>query len=159
MATRRFCSREDIASRASAIPFEGAWAAYREFSVPPGKSGSYSLETGKFYDGSAPEDRKDLVELYGDGRTIYIIAPWSNPKNELDRDDAEEICERVVGMGHVPFIGIWHYMGRRHEEPSFAIDHGITGPDVWSLLEKFGQTAAYRVRHKDAKYIKRNQLL
>lgn len=158
MGARRFCGRAAIADRANAISFEDAWAAYREFSVPQGKSGPYSLETGKFYDGGILKDRKDLVELHGDGRTLYIIAPWSNPKKELERDDAEEMCERIASMGHAPFIGIWHYVGRRHEEPSFAIDHGITRPEVWSLLEKFGQTAAYCVRYEGAKYTKRSQL-
>lgn len=116
MGARRFCSKAAIADRANAISFEGAWGAYKGFFVPLGKSGSYSLETRKFYDGSVPEDRKDLVELYGDGRTLYIIAPWSNPKKELGRDDAEEICERIVGMGLVPFyrdLALWGAAARR----------------------------------------------
>jgi len=99
MRARRFCSRAAAAERANAISFEDAWGAYGRFSVPPGKSGSYSLETGKFYDGSIPMDRKDLVELYGDGRTPCIIAPWSDPKKELGRDGAEETCEK---SGHGP---------------------------------------------------------
>jgi len=53
-------------------------------------------------------------------------------------------------MGHIPFIGIWHFGGTVYEEPSFAVDHGISGPTVKGLLKKFSQQAAYRVTPDNA---------
>lgn len=104
------------------------------------------------------QDRKDLVELYGDGGTLYIIVPWSNTEDELYEEDAMNNCEKIVKMGHVPFIGIWYHKGRLYEEPSFPIDHGIPEPDLLALLERFDQIAAYCVRYGSAEYIKRDRL-
>lgn len=153
MGARRFCSRGEIADRANAVSFVKAWDACRKFSHLPNKSFSYSLETRKLYDGDMPKGRKDLVELHCDGGTLYIIAPWGNPQKELDENGACEVCEKIIGMGYVPFIGIWNYKGQRHEEPSFAIDHGVSKHGVWRLLEKFGQDAAYCVRHDRAESV------
>jgi len=157
MATRRFCGKDAIKARAGLVSFRTAWNVYKNSTAPHGKSCTYSLETGKFYDGDMPKDRKDLVELYGDGGTLYIIAPWTNPEEELDEDRARDVCENIVGMGYVPFIGIWHFGGRLHEEPSFAIDHGITEKEAHEMLARFGQMAAYRARYGRAERIGRRQ--
>lgn len=94
-----------------------------------------------------------MVETYGDGGTVYTIAPWSNPNKDLDENDAKTICRQIVLMGHVPFIGIWHFKGRKYEEPSFAVDHGISKSEVRIMLEAFGQKAAYLVRYDLAKSV------
>lgn len=158
MDTHRFCSKAAIKNRAEAISFASAWKAYKNSTKPPGKSCSYSLETRKFYEGSIPGDRKDLIEMHGDGSQIYIIAPWSNLEEKLGDDDAEDVCDWIVRMGYIPFIGIWYFEGRRCEEPSFAIDHGITEAEVKAMLDRFDQMAAYRVRHDGAKTVDREDL-
>lgn len=119
---------------------------------------SYSLETGRFYEGGVSEDRKDLIELHGDGSQIYIIAPWSNLEEKLEEGDAEDVCGWIVEMGYIPFIGIWYFEGRRCEEPSFAVDHGITEAKVRAMLERFGQVATYRVRRDRAETVDRGEL-
>lgn len=139
------------------MSFIDAWRDYKQSVKPHNKSCTYSLETRKFYDGDIPEDRKDLVELYGDGGTLYIIAPWTNPEETLDEETAKDVCDSIVSMGLVPFIGIWHFEGRRYEEPSFAINHGITEEEIQGMLVELGQIAAYRVRYEHAERINRKQ--
>jgi len=155
MGTHRFCTRDDIKARADSISFKHEWINYQKSSKPHGKSCTYSLETRKFYDGDTLEDRKDLVELYGDGSTLYIIAPWTNPEEKLGENYARGICKKIVGMGHIPFIGIWYFEGRRYEEPSFAINHGITEEEIRELLAELGQIAAYRICYEHAEQITR----
>jgi len=53
----------------------------------------------------------------------------------------------------MPFIGIWYFEGRRREEPSFAVGHGIDEADVKALLERFEQAAAYRARYGRAETV------
>lgn len=98
-----------------------------------------------FYYGDSFEDRKMLAETYGDGRAVYMLAPWSNRKSSLRDTDVHAVCSSITHMGHIPFIGVWHFEGRVHEEPSFAVDHGITTYGVKNLLKKFKQKAAYCV--------------
>lgn len=157
MCASRFCSKDDIKVRANSISFMHAWINYQKSSRPHGKSCTYSLETGKFYDGDEPEDRKDLVELYGDGRALYILAPWSNPEERLSKNNARIVCKKIVGMGYIPFIGTWYFEGRQYEEPSFAINHGITEEKIQELLVELDQIAAYRVSYEHAEYISRKK--
>lgn len=110
-----------------------------------GRSCPHSLETMRFYYGDVFEDRMSLIETYGDGRTVYMLAPWTNDKDTLEDSIAHGICNNIISMVHVPFIGIWDFRGHVYEEPSFAVDHGISEAAVGRLLDKFGQRAAYRV--------------
>lgn len=158
MNARRFCSKGEIKSRAGEISFAAARESYRNAAKPPGRPCSCSPETGKFYEGEIPEDRKDLIELHGDGGPIYIIAPWSNMDEKLREDGAEDVCAWIVRMGHIPFIGSWYFEGRRCEEPSFAIDHGISEAEVRDMLDRFDQVAAYRVRYDGAETVDRKDL-
>lgn len=153
MGSHRFCSKADIKIRADTVSFEAGWASYKSAPRPHSASCTYSLETKRFYDGETEKDRRDLVETYGDGSALYIIAPWSNPEEELDRESARIVCERIVGMGYIPFIGIWHYGKRLYEEPSFAIDHGIAESEIREMLEAFEQKAVYRISHDHAESI------
>jgi len=137
--------------------FEG-WDAYRHMPKTPDRSCAYSFETRRMYYGDTPGDRRDLVEVYGDGGEVYIIAPWSNPRKELDENDAKTICRQIVRIGHVPFIGIWHFKGRRCEEPSFAADRGISGAEVRAVPGACGQKAACLVRHDLAESVSRGWL-
>jgi len=157
MGARRFCNKDDIKARAASISFKHAWRNYQKSSKPRRQSCTYSLETGKFYDGNVSGDRKDLVELYGDGGTLYIIAPWTNPEERLGENIARGVCKKIVGMGYIPFIGIWYFERRRYEEPSFAINHGITEEEIQELLVELGQIAAYRVSYERAERISRKR--
>jgi len=100
-----------------------------------------------------PQKIARIYELHDDGSTIYIIAPWSNFEETLRDEDAEDACRLIVSMGYIPFIGIWYFEGRRCEEPSFAVDHGIDEAEVKTLLEKFEQVAAYLVRYDCAETV------
>lgn len=158
MPAKRFRSSDDIKSIATSISFSKGWEAYNDTPKTPGRSCSYSLETRRMYYGDTPEDRRDLVETYGDGGTVYIMAPWSNPRKRLDENNAKTICRQIARMGYVPFIGVWHFRGRMHEEPSFAADHGISRTKVRAMLEAFGQEAAYLVRYDGAESVGVGQL-
>lgn len=153
MGASRFCSKDEIKTRAGTISFTHAWLDYQKSSGLHDKSCTYSLETRKFYDGDEPEDRKDLLELYGDGGPLYIIAPWTNPEERLSENKARIVCKKIVGMGYIPFIGVWYFEGRRCEEPSFAINHGIIEEDIQELLVELGQVAACRVSYDRVEYI------
>jgi len=74
-----------------------------------------------------------------------MLAPWSNRRRALLDTDAHAVCDNIIHLGHIPFIGIWHFGGRVYEEPSFAIDHRISRAAVKHLLKKFKQKAAYHV--------------
>ena len=95
-----------------------------------------------------------MIELYGDGGLPCTLAPWSNLCDTLAGRDAITVCNNIISMGHVPFIGRWEFEGKMHEEPSFAINHGIAEAQIRELLGKFGQRAALRAAytHTDILY-------
>lgn len=145
MRPTRLRSKDEIKDAASAVSVSKGLEAYHKAVRIEGRSCSYSLETMKFYYGDVFEDRMGLIETHGDGRTVYILAPWTNDMDVLEDSVAHGVCNNIISMGYVPFIGIWDFKGRVYEEPSFAVDHGITEADVRRLLGKFGQRAAHRV--------------
>jgi len=158
VSIRRFRSRAEIKDAANAVSVLEGLESYRKATRIAEKSCSYSLETMRFYYGDVLEDRQDLLETYGDGRAVYILAPWTNDKSVLEDEDAHRICENIVSMGHIPFIGIWSFKDRIYEEPSFAINHGITETAVRNLLREFNQKAVCRVTAERARSIDRNDL-
>ena len=153
MPAKRFRSTAEIKNAANALSVSKGIESYRKAIRIKGRSCPYSLETMRFYYGDSPEDRINLVETYGDGKAVYFLAPWSNRRRMLRDTDAYTICSGIISMGHVPFIGIWHFEGRVYEEPSFAINHGISEATVKRLLKKFKQKAAYRVTPDQAKTV------
>jgi len=142
---KRFRSEDEISDAANAVSVSKGLELYRKAIRKEGRSCSYSLETMGFYYGDNSQDRISLIETYGNGAEIYMLAPWSNRKRALLDTDAHAICTYIVHLGLIPFIGIWHFGGRVYEEPSFAIDHGISRAAVKHLLKKFKQKAAYHV--------------
>lgn len=150
MRITKFRSKNEIKNAASKVSISKGLESYRKETQIEGKSCSYSLETMKFYYGDVYEDRMSLLETYGDGRSIYMLAPWTNNKSYLRDSVAHVICTNIISMGYIPFIGIWYFEGRMYEEPSFAVDHGISESTVKDLLKKFNQRAVYRVTPDNA---------
>lgn len=150
MHNAKFRSKSEIKDAANAVSISKGLESYRKAIRTGGKSCSYSLETMRFYYGDVYEDRMSLLETYGDGRAIYILAPWTNNGNYLRDSTAHVICANIVSMGYVTFIGVWHFEGHVYEEPSFAVDHGMSGTTVKSPLKKFNQQAVYRVTPDNA---------
>lgn len=154
----KFRSQDEIKNAANMVSISKGLESYRKATRVRGKSCSYSLETMRFYYGDIFEDRMGLLETYGDGKTVYVLAPWTNDKNTLEDEVAHVICGNIISMGYVPFIGIWHFKDRVYEEPSFAIDHGISEHTVRDLLKKFDQKEVYRVTPDRAQSIDRDSL-
>lgn len=153
MRAKGLRSSDDIKSIAASISFSRGWKAHNDTPKIPGRPCPYSLETRRMCHGDSPEDRRDLVETYGDGGTACIMAPWPSPRKSLDENDAKTTCGQMALMGHVPFIGVWHFRVKMHEEPSFAADRGISRAEVRAMLEAFGQEAAYLVRYDGAESV------
>ncbi|MDD9842636.1 MAG: hypothetical protein OXU85_01895 [Thaumarchaeota archaeon] len=98
-----------------------------------------------------------MLEAYGDGRTVYILAPWTNDRSTLGDSDAQRVCGNIVSMGHARLVGIWNFKGRVYEEPSFAIDHGVSEATVRGLQE-FSQEAVCRITPDHAESLGRESL-
>lgn len=158
MRITKFRSKSEIKNAATTVSIPKGLESYRRATRTAGKSCSYSLETMRFYYGDVYKDRMSLLETHGDGRTIYILAPWTNSKRYLGDSAAHMICANIIPMGYIPFIGIWHFEGRMYEEPSFAVDHGISAPTVKGLLKKFSQQAVCWVTPDSALSLDLNSL-
>ena len=158
MSIRRFRSQDEIKNAANKVSISRGLEFYHRAARIAGKSCSYSLETMRFYYGDSHDDRRCMLEAYGDGRTVYILAPWTNDRSTLGDSDAQRVCGNIVSMGYVPLIGIWNFKGRVYEEPSFAIDHGVSEATVRDLLQEFSQEAVYRITPDHAESLGRESL-
>jgi len=82
----KFRSRNEIEKAASMVSVSKGLESYRRATRIGGKSCSYSLETMRFYYGDNYQDRISLIETYGNGTEIYILAPWTNNSKRALRD-------------------------------------------------------------------------
>jgi len=147
-------SKEELRAISSSIDPEREWQKYKDLIQGNVlESHSYSFETRVFYDALKPADRRQLLNLYGDGTSpVNIFAIKDVFNRPLVYTDIAKDTQAVIERGLVPFIGQWKLPGRLYTGLSITIDHKIPDADVLSMLQTHNQMYALRLSHDSATY-------
>lgn len=134
-------TEDELEHAAMSVKVREAIREYRNKDSLP-REFSYSLETGRLYEASKPEDRMILLDHYGNGSSPAYMIAVTNVRGLINDEFAIRAAEGCVQQGRIPFIGRWAQNDTFYEDVSIALNHGISPRLVKNTLIEHDQKAA-----------------